>query len=218
VDDNQVFTYLLFDQLEYRAQEGSDSFDWDVQGWIGTDRNKFWIKTEGSAGLSTGAGGDGEVQALYSHMIAPFWDFQAGVRYDRMYGPGADHGRAFVVVGLQGLAPYRFEVEPALFISEDGDVSARLTASYDLLVTQRLVLQPRFKTNLTIQRVRKFGIGRGVGDVELELRLRYEIKRQFAPYVGVSWVRKLGGTADLAYLAGRHVSNLAFVSGVRLWF
>ncbi len=218
VDDNQVFDFLLFDQLEYRANEGADSFNWDVQGWIGTDKNKFLIKTEGSAGLSRGTGGDAEVQALYSRMIAPFWDFQAGVRYERAYGPGPDQDRVFAVIGFQGLAPYRFEVEPVIFISEDGDVSTRLTASYDLLITQRLILQPRLESNFAIQQVRSFGVGRGINDIELELRMRYEIKRQFAPYVGISWIRKIGGTADLARLAGDDVDNLALVAGMRLWF
>ncbi len=218
IDDNQIFNFLLFDQLEYRANEGADSFDWDVQGWIGTDKNKLWIKTEGAAGLPKGAGGDAEVQALYSRIIAPFWDIQAGLRYERAYGPGPDQDRVFAVVGFQGLAPYRYEVEPVIFISEDGDISGRLSASYDLLVTQRLILQPRLESNFAIQRVRAYGVGRGINDIQLELRLRYEIKRQFAPYVGVSWTSKLGGTADMARLTGDDINNLALVGGVRLWF
>ncbi len=217
IDDNAVYNMVLFDQLEYRAHEGADTFEWDAQGWIGTDWNKLWVKTEGGVALSGGRAADLEVQALYSRMIAPFWDVQAGLRYDRVFD-GGQEDRVLAVIGVQGLAPYRFEVEPALFISADGDVSARLAASYDLLFTQRLILQPRFESNVAVQRVRRFGVGRGLNDVQIEARLRYEIRREFAPYLGVSWTRKIGDTANLAEAAGEDVGTLSFVAGLRLWF
>ena len=218
VADNEIFTSVIADQLEYRANEGVNTFRWDVQGWLGTDYNKLWVKTEGEQRLSRDHGGDAEVQALYSRLISPFWDFQVGVRYDKVYGAGPDPSRAFAVIGVQGLAPYLFELEPALFVSEDGDVSARITGTYDLLVTQRLVAQPRFETNIAAQEVKKFEVGSGINDVSLGLRLRYEIKREFAPYIGVSWQRKLGNTADLARAEGTGIDNLSFVAGVQLWF
>lgn len=122
------------------------------------------------------------------------------------------------MVGFTGLAPYWFEVEPALFVSENGDVSARLSATYDALLTQRLVLQPRLDVNVALQDVPKFGVGSGFNNVELGLRLRYEIKREFAPYVGVTWSRQLGATADLARGTGAKVDEVRLVAGVRLWW
>ena len=163
-------------------------------------------------------GGEAEVQALYSRLIAPFWDFQAGLRYDQFSGAGFDRGRTFAVIGLQGLSPYRFELEPALFISQDGDVSARLTATYDLLLTQRLILQPRLDFDAAVPSAEKFGIGEGVNSVGLGLRLRYEFTREFAPYVGVHWLRRFGETADLSRRGGGDVQDIAVVFGVRLWF
>ncbi|MGH7965136.1 MAG: copper resistance protein B [Candidatus Binatia bacterium] len=218
VMDDQVIGYLLFDQLEYRVNDGPDTFTWEVQGWVGRDYDKLWVKTEGDQRLSGDNGGDPEVQLLYSHLITPFFYFQVGGRYDQLYGAGPDRSRFFGVISLQGLAPYQFDIEPALFISEDGDVSARLEAEYDLLFTQRLILQPRLEVEVAGQEVRKFGVGEGFNDVELGLRLRYEIRREFAPYIGVSWTRLLGNTADFARREGDEVDNLTFVVGVRIWF
>lgn len=211
--------FLRFDQLEYRAiDDAADAVRWDVQGWYGGDYNRLWLKTEGQQQTSADKAGEGEAQLLYSRLVAPFWDFQLGVRHDRVWGPGPDDGRTFGVIGFQGLAPYWFEIEPALFVSEDGDVSARLTASYDLLITQRLILQPRIDLDAALQDVEEFGVGQGLNDVELGLRLRYEIEREFAPYVGITWTRQLGETADLAREAGGEVEDVAIVFGVRLWF
>jgi copper resistance protein B len=162
--------------------------------------------------------GEAEVQALYSRLVAPFWDMQAGLRYDRAFGSGRDRDRAFGVLGVQGLASYGFDTELALFVSDGGDVSARAKFEHDLLLTQRLVLQPRAEINAAAQRARAWGVGRGINDVQLGLRLRYEIRREFAPYVGVEWTRKLGDTADLARAQGADVSVPALVAGVRLWF
>lgn len=219
VEDNMVFSRFLLDQFEYRFnRDAQNTLNWDFQGWVGTDYNKLWVKTEGADVRAAGAGAEGELQVLYSRMIAPFWDLQAGLRYDRLYGGAADQDRSFAVVGVQGLAPYRFELEPALFISEEGDVSARLVGSYDLLLSQRLILQPRLQSNLAAQAVDAFGVGKGLNTIDLDLRLRYEIKREFAPYVGVSWSRKFGDTADRARVAGEDVRSIAGVMGLRLWF
>ena len=219
VEDSQRFGFLLFDQLEYRMKSGADdTARWDVQGWYGGDYNRLWMKTEGEWRTGGERGGEAEVQALYSRLIAPFWDFQAGLRYDQFSGAGFDRGRTFAVIGLQGLSPYRFELEPALFISKDGDVSARLTATYDLLLTQRLILQPRLDFDAAVPSAEKFGIGEGVNSVGLGLRLRYEFTREFAPYVGVHWLRRFGETADIARRGGGDVQDLAVVFGVRLWF
>ena len=218
VEDTQRFGYLLVDQLEYRLKDGADTFRWDVVGWYGGDYNRLWLKTEGEWRTSGERGGEAEVQALYGRLIAPFWDFQVGLRYDQFSGAGFDRSRGFAVIGLQGLARYRFELEPALFISQDGDVSARLTATYDLPLTQRLILQPRLDFDAAVQSAEKFGVGEGVNSIGLGLRLRYEIRREFAPYIGVQWLRRLGETADLSRRGGGRAEDIAVVFGVRLWF
>ena len=218
VADQMLFSYLLFDRIEYGVGQGADIFRWDLQGWYGGDYNRFWFKSEGEQAAGKGNPGEAELQVLYSRLIAPFWDFQVGVRHDRIWGPGSDLNRTFGVIGLQGLAPYWFEIEPALFISEDGDLSARLTASTDWLLTQRLILQPRLDLNAAVQNAPKFGVEEGLNDIELGLRLRYEVHRQFAPYVGVSWLRRLGETADLARRNGDGVQDFRVLVGVRLWF
>ena len=218
VEDNQIYSLIMADQLEYRANAGPDTLRWDVQGWVGTDYNKFWVKTEGENFSSDADEGEGEFQLLYSRMIAAFWDIQTGLRYESVYGDGPDIDRSFAVLALQGLAPYRFEVESSLFLSEKGDLSARLSTTYEILFSQRLILQPRFEINLAAQQVEKFGVGRGINDIELGLRLRYEIRREFAPYVGISWRRILGDSADMARDEDVQVDNLSLVAGVRLWF
>jgi len=218
IEDSQRFGFLLFDQLEYRMKEGADTMRWDIVGWYGGDYNRLWLKTEGDWRTSGERGGEAEVQALYGRLIASFWDFQAGVRYDQFSGAGFDRSRGFAVIGLQGLAPYRFEVEPALFISQDGDVSARLTTNFDILLTQRLILQPRLDFDAAVQSVEKFGVGDGVNSTGLGLRLRYEIMREFAPYVGLHWLRRFGETADISRRDGGRAEDIAVVFGVRLWF
>lgn len=207
--------FALLDRLEYQSNEGSGQLIWDGQGWYGGDYNKFWFKTEGERSLEGGGFGEVEVQGLYSRAIRPFWDVQVGVRQDiKPDNPS----RTFGVIGIQGLAPYWFEVDAAAFISDDGDISARLELEYDLLLTQRLIMQPRFETNIAIQDVATLGVGSGVNDVELGLRLRYEIKREFAPYVGVNWSRKLGETADFARANFEDPGSASLVAGIRFWF
>lgn len=209
---------LLVDQLEYRMQRGDDLLRWDSEGWYGGDFNRFWFKTEGEQTVQGPSAGSTEIHGYYSRLIAPFWDAQIGLRHDQNWAPGSDSSRTFAAIGLQGLAPYRFEVTPALFISEDGNLSARLTATKEYRLTQRLIAQGRFETEIAAQDVPKFGIGDGFNYVELGLRLRYEIRREFAPYIGVNWERKIGETASLARQGGEDPDVLLFVAGVRIWF
>ena len=218
VEDHMRFRSLLVNQLEYQMNEGDDTLGWDAVGWYGGDYNRLWLKTEGEWRVSGERGGDAEIQALYGRLIAPFWDFQTGLRYDQFSGADFDRSRGFAVIGLQGLSPYRFEIEPALFISQDGDVSARLTATYDMLITQRLILQPRLDFDAAVQSAEKFGVGEGVNSIGLGLRLRYEIMREFAPYIGVQWLQQFGETADISRRNGGRAENVAVVFGVRLWF
>lgn len=219
VHDNLSWTLIRLEQLEYRLRDGGpDVLRWEAQGWHGTDYHKLWLKTEGEQTLEGSSEGDVEVQALYSHLVSPFWDFQIGARYDRLWGPGPDIDRWFGVIGVQGFAPYEFETELALFVSEDADVSARLTASTDFLITQRLILQPRIEAEVAIQKVPEFGVGQGLNYIELSLRLRYEFKREFAPYIGLNWQRSFGATKNLIQNDGGQASDLSFVLGLSLWF
>ena len=214
--DDRIHGFFLMDQLESRfTRKGADALQFNGAGWVGGDYNRVWIKPEGSK-VYDGPWEDVDVQLLYGRLIAPFWDLQTGVRYFQASSDGPP--RASAVLGVQGIAPYWFDVEAALFISNRGEVSARLELEYDLLLTQKLILQPRLETNIAVQEVKELGIGKGVNDLELGLRLRYEIRREFAPYVGVAWTSKFGDAADFARARGDDVRKLNFVVGVRFWF
>ncbi|MBI1182133.1 MAG: copper resistance protein B [Alphaproteobacteria bacterium] len=202
------------DRLEYQSNDGSPLLLWDVRGWYGGDRDKLWVRSEGTYLFDGGAVDEAEVQARYSRAVSPYFDLQIGVRQDFGPGPSRTHG----VIGIQGLAPHWFEIDAALFVSDHGDLTARLEAEYDLFLTQRLILQPRLELDVAFQDVAELGIGSGLSSVAAGARLRYEIDRQFAPYVGVSWTRKLGGTADFARASGEAPGGVSFVAGVRWWF
>ena len=208
-----TFSQIMFNLAEVQVREGRDGFRWDGEGWFGGDINRLVIKSEGSGSFAEGPD-DAEVQALYSRAIGPYFNLQAGLRHDFTPNPS----RTYATVGFEGLAPYWFEVEGALFLSNKGDVLGRLEGYYDQRITQRLILQPRAELNLAAQDVPETGIGAGLSDIELGLRLRYEIAREFAPYVGVSWDRKLGDTADFARAAGEDSSSTSVVLGIRAWF
>jgi copper resistance protein B len=155
-----------------------------------------------------------EIQAVLSHAIDPYWNLQGGLRYD--FEP--DPARTYATIGIEGLAPYWFEVEGALFLSDKGDVLARAEGYYDQRITQRLILQPRVELNFAAQDVVENRIGSGLSNAELGLRLRYEIKREFAPYVGLSYDRKVGATARYVRADGERANSTSFVLGVRAWF
>lgn len=192
---------------------GDDTmFRWEGEGWIGGDINRLVFKTEGEANEDKVE--HAEVQALFSRAIGPYFDLQAGVRYDIEPSPN----RAYAVIGFEGVAPYWFETTGAVFVSDEGEVSARLEGSYDARLTQRLILQPRAEINFSADDIPERGIGDGVTDAELGLRLRYEIRRTFAPYVGVSYQSKFGATADYARADGEDASDTRFVIGLRAWF
>ncbi len=216
--DSALHFFVIGQQLEYRANDSEDLFRWEIESWLGGDYNKVWLKTEGEVRTSGTSQGDAEVQLLYGRTITSFWDFQIGLRQDVLFGTGPNHERTFAAIGVEGLAPYWFELTPTLFVSDDGDVSARLTGTYELLLTQRWILEPRIELNAAASDARDFGIESGLNDIELGLRLRYEIRREFAPYVGVNWLRKLGNTSNLARDEGEDVSILGFVMGLRVWF
>lgn len=209
-----MLSYVEGDRFEYQTNEGDPVFLWDAQGFYGGDINKLWVKTEGEYDFAADEFEEAEVQALWSRAVGSFWDVQAGVRHD--FAPFED--RTYGVVGVQGLAPYLFEVDAAAFISGHGDITARIETEYELLLTQRLILQPRAELNFAFQDVPELEIGAGLSTIEGGLRLRYEFLREFAPYLGVNWTRSLGATADFVRANGEDPSTLSFVAGVRFWF
>lgn len=212
VMDRQIVPYLLLDRLEYRVLKGDNAQAWDAQAFIGTDYHKLWLKSEGEKTVG-GRTEQADVQLLYARLISPFWYLQAGVRNDARPGPSRNYG----VLAIQGLAPYQFNVEGSLFI-RGGEIAGRLEAEYDQKITQRLILQPRAETNVSSSSDRARGYGAGVRDVELGLRLRYEIVREFAPYIGINWERKVGRTASIARAQGENVVGRAIVIGLRVWY
>lgn len=215
--DDQTLFFFMADRLEYNVNSGLNPIVLDAQGYIGKDINKFWFEAEGEA-LTAETEGEVELEALYSRAITPYFDLQAGIRYDIVYNANDTRTRGFAVVGIQGLAPYFFEVDGNLFVSEEGDISAAFEAEYDLLFTQRLIGQPIVETSIALQEVEEWGVGSGFNDIGLGFRLRYEILREFAPYIGINWERKLGKTADMARTEGGEVSSFSLLGGVRMWF
>lgn len=215
VFDDEIYTFVLFDQLEYAPGPSGQPISLEATSWTGGDLNRLWLRAEAEQSTLEGEG-EAEIEAFYGRLVTPFFDALAGVRLDTRWG-GEGATRGFLAVGLQGLAPYWFEVEPTLYVSQAGDVSARLEASYELLFTQRLILEPELEASVALQEVPEWGVGSGVNDLGLGLRLRYEISRKFAPYIGYSHDWRFGETADFARMAGEKVSGGAFVFGVRVW-
>ena len=219
VADNERFGSTLFDVLEFRPGRGGDSdFRWDIEGWYGTDKNRFWYKSEGERNTAFKADYDIDLQLLYGRLIHPYFDFQVGVRFETQTFRGANVTRPQAVVGLEGLLPYFIELESGIFIDPKGNVSGRASLTKDFLFTNRWIVQARFETNAAIQKVERFTTGRGLNNIEAGLRLRYEFSRRFAPYVGVTFDRSFFGTADLVRQEGGNPSQIRFAAGVRLLF
>lgn len=209
--DDPLLSFVRFEKLEVRSADGSDPWVWDGQGWVGHDLNKFWFKTEGEYANSDLE--DAELQLLYSRAFAPFWDVQLGWRGDFEPTPR----RSWAALGVQGLVPYFFDIEASAFLAS-GRAAARLDAEYEILLTQRLILAPEAEANWYSDDDPERGIGSGLSELELGLRLRYEFRREFAPYIGLNWFRKYGDTADLARAAGEDTKDLQFTIGLRVWF
>jgi copper resistance protein B len=214
IKDSKPYAFSLIDRLEHGDADEENTYLWDAQGWIGGDIHKFWWKTEGEGPTYGGGPEKTELQALYNRTISPFWGVQAGLRYD--INPDPDTG--YAVLGVQGLAPYWFESDSALYLSEDGDLSFRGEFEYELLFTQRLILQPRLEINASADDVPELGLGSGITNTEAGLRLRYEIKRELAPYIGVRWEQLYDATKDIAEREGEPTSSTSFVIGVRMWY
>jgi len=204
--------WLQGDRQEVQLRAGENLYLWDIQGYYGTPTGRLWFKSEGEGEWGANPE-DAEVQALYAKAIRPFWDLQAGVRHD-IAGPDTTHA----VIGMQGLAPYMFEVDAALFLSTRGDLTARIEAEIDQRITQRLILQPRIEANLSAQDIPLLGIGAGLDQIEVGARLRYEFRREFAPYIGIEQSWRTGQGADYARLRGEDPSATSFIAGIRFWF
>ena len=210
--DDPLLTMIKIDQLEVRDAEGPDPIVFEGQGWVGKDLNKLWVKADVEYVNSETE--EAEFQLLYGRAIAPYWDLQAGIRHDSRPRPD----RNWLAVGVQGLAPYYFEVDAAAFVGEDGHTALRLEAEYEVMFTQKLILTPEIKVNLYGKDDSELERGSGLSDMELGLRLRYELRREFAPYIGVNWTKLFGGTADFARDEGDDTSDVQLVAGIRAWF
>ncbi|OYY26643.1 MAG: copper resistance protein CopB [Acidovorax sp. 17-64-282] len=210
--DETSFGSVLFDSLEAVRSDGKTSGSYDILGRFGRDYNKFVLKAEGE--VANGKLQEARTEALWSHGVATFWDAQLGLRHDSGIGPN----RSWLAMGIQGLAPYWFEVDAAAYVGSGGRTALRLSADYELLLTQRLIVQPRIEANFYGKSDVARDIGKGLSNVTTGIRVRYEFTRQFAPYVGVEWANRFGQTADLARAAGEQTRNTRYVAGVRFWF
>lgn len=219
VADNERSGSTLVDVFEFRPGFGGDNdFRWDIEGWYGTDKNRFWYKSEGESNTAFKAEYDIDLQLLYSRMISPYFNFQTGVRFETQSFRGANVTRPQAVVGFEGLAPYFVELETGIFIDPKGNISGRLSLTKDVLLTNRVIMQARLETNAAIQRVERFTTGRGLNNIEAGFRFRYEFSRRFAPYVGVSFDRSFFETARLVRQEGGDPSQIRIATGVRLLF
>ena len=212
-EHGDIVTYkVLVDQLETRVRSGRDGYFLNAEGWYGGDIDKLWLKTEVEGDFG-GKPEQAEFQALWSHAIDPWFDLQAGVRFD-----AEPDARGRLVLGVQGLAPYWIEVDVAAFLSDKGDVTARAEAEHDVRITQKLVLQPRVELDFALQDIPRERLGSGLASADLGLRLRYEFVPNFAPYVGVSYERAFGDTRRFLRADGDDPDSLNFVVGLRTWF
>jgi copper resistance protein B len=208
-----ILAHAILDKFEGRVGGGQNAFRWDGQAWIGTDNDKLWLKSEGFV-FGNGRVDDGRHEFLYDRAISTYADLQAGIRTDWDSGTG----RNWAALGVQGLAPLFFDYEATGYLSDGGHAALRLAASYDLLLTQRLILQPAFEMNFYSKADPGRKVGAGLSDIDAGIRLRYELSRKFAPYVGVAYVGRFGQTANFARKDGEGTAAVQFVFGLRSWF
>ena len=213
VMDNTVFTHVLLEQAEDRWNGVDHQFRYDGQAWAGTDLNKLWLKSEGLL-TSSGRFTDGQHEVLFDRAVSTYFDVQAGVRVDLDSGPT----RTWAALGIQGLSLYFFDVEATAYVSDRGRFATRLKASYDLLITNRLILQPEAELNLYSKADPARGTGSGFSDIDAGLRLRYEFSRKFAPYIGVSYTGRYFQSQRFAREEGESASDVRFTFGLRTWF
>jgi len=210
---NSIHSFVLFDQLEWQnAGADLNRVNLDTRGWIGRDMNRLWFRAEGNRdGRQVD---EAQTHVLYGRQFSRWWDVVAGVRQDFRPGPA----QTWAAIGIQGLAPYWFEVEATAYVGAEGRTHARLEVEYEVLLTNRLIVQPLFEAEIVGKSDPVRHIGAGLSSTDLGFRMRYEWKREVAPYVGATWARQWGKTADFAEAAGEDTGGARFVSGVRLWF
>ncbi len=208
-----IFWHALLDQFEGRTNGPDNEFRWDGEAWIGNDMNKLWLKSEGF--VENGRVTDGDHEALYDRPIPflKYFDAQAGVRADL----DSSRERVWGALGVEGLAPYFFQLAPTFYFSDDR-VAGRITGTYDLLITQRLIAQPEIEMNFYSKRDPGRGIGSGLSDLDTGIRLRYEISRKFGPYIGFAYTQTFGDSAKFTRAEGGIVHDPRFVFGIRLWY
>lgn len=212
--EDPLLTKFMLDRFEWRDANTTDSFYWEAQAWIGHDLNKLWLKTEGAR--SNGTTEDADVEAYYSRAVAAFWDAQVGLRHD--FSTSEQPARDWFGAGFKGLAPYLFEVDATAYLGDAGRSALRFKAEYDLWLTQKWVFMPEVELNAYGKDDPERNIGSGLSDASLSLRVRYDIRREFAPYLGVQWSQKYSGTADYARAAGEPVSETVLLAGIRAWW
>ena len=212
VHDQALHSFVLLDQFEWQAASEGGTISLDSKGWIGRDRNRLWFRAEADA--QQGRIADAQTHILYGRQFSRWWDIVAGIRQDFKPGPQ----QTWAVVGIQGLAPYRFEIEASAYVGASGRTHARCKVEYELLLTNRLVLQPLVEAEIYGKSDSERGVGAGLSTTESGFRLRYEIRREVAPYFGVVWSNTWGRTADFAKAAGEDTGGARWVTGMRLWF
>ena len=208
-DDMSIF-HLLVEEFEYRAG-GDGAFQWEGQAWYGNDTHRLWLKSEGE--LSDGHFEHGRHEILYDRPVSTFFDLQAGLRADI----DDDPGRGWFALGVQGLAPYFFDVSASAYVGSNGRLAANAEASFDLLLTQRLILQPKAEIDLYTKNDAARGIGSGLSEFESGVRLRYEITRKFAPYVGLTYDWKFGSTKRFSIANGEDPETFSLLFGIHAW-
>jgi copper resistance protein B len=211
-DADPLLTMVNIEELEWRDTDADNVVAWDAEAWIGRDRDKLWLKSEGET--SSDETEEFELQLLYGRPIAPNWDIQLGWRGD--FQP--QRPRNWLAVGVQGLAPGFIETEATAFISTSGRYAARVKASYEMLFTQKLSLEPKVELNWYADDDEINELGSGLSSIELGLRLHYAVRRELLPYIGLNWEKSLGDTADLVRADGGDSSDLQIVAGLRFWF
>lgn len=210
--DQAIHSYWLLDRLETWDADARTGLGWEALGWIGTDRNRVWLRSEGERVGSRIESAD--IELLYGRSVARWWDVVAGVRHDFGEGPS----QTFAALGVMGLSPYKFEIEATAYVGQSGQSAARLEAEYDTLLSNRLILQWQVEADFYGKDDERRGVGSGLSTLEAGLRLRYEVTRKFAPYIGVVWERAFGGTADFRRDRFDDTSDTRVVAGVRIWF
>lgn len=210
--DEELFGSLLVDRFEFGSTHDTSSQAYDLQAWFGRDYDRAVLKAEGD--IEEGEARDAHAELLWGHALTAYWDTQLGVRHDTGLGPD----RSWLAFGLQGLAPYWFEVEITAYLGEGGSSLLRLETEYELLLTQQLILQPRVEANLHGRRDAERGLGTGLANLTAGMRLRYEIRREFAPYLGIEWAGTFGTTAEYARTNGEETEETRLVAGVCFWY